>query len=113
MGHLLHQKISAPNKFLGVEISSGNTPDFSGVQNYAENGKLLLQNKNDFFKLFDQEAVLSVIYANPRSWGCKKVSGIDPTYSDWAQRPPSASVIDSRPKIGHFVDAGMASGKLS
>jgi len=53
-----------------------------------------------FFKLFDQESVLSVIYANPRSWGCKKVSGIDPTYSNWAQRPPSASVIDSRPVSG-------------
>ena len=65
-----------------------------------KNGKLLLQKKNDFFKLFDQEAVLSVFYANPRSWRCKKVSRIDSTYSNLRQRLPPASVIDFRSVSG-------------
>ena len=56
--------------------------------------------KLNFFKLFDWKIVLKVISANPRSWGCKKVLGIDPTYSNWAQRLPSASVIDFRPVSG-------------
>ena len=33
---------------------------------------------------------LSVISANPLSWGCKKVSGIDPTYSNPVQELPPA-----------------------
>ena len=99
MGHLLQQKISDPNSGRRNFYRQHHT--FFGCPKLCWKMSNFCFEKNTiFFKVFDQEAVLSVIYANPHSWGCKKVSGTDPTYSNWAQRPPSASVIDSRPVSG-------------
>ena len=61
--------------------------------------------KIKFFKLFVWEIVLKLIWAHPRSQGCKKVSGIDSTLWKWSQRLSPAAPVDFRPDSGqklHF-----------